>query len=71
MTYRLILPVEDNKVVVTLPPDFKGRKEVAVFIDDEVCTRSQKFEELKLAMTNPLLLSDIAEVHQEFDAIDS
>ncbi|GAB1448949.1 hypothetical protein MASR2M44_19710 [Bacteroidota bacterium] len=71
MTYRVILPVEDNNVVVTLPPDFKGSKEVAVFIADEVCTRSKKIEELKLAMTDPLFLSDIAEVHQEFDAIDS
>lgn len=71
MTYKVILPVEDNKVVVTLPPDFKGRKEVAVFIDDEVISRSQRIEELKLAMTDPLFLSDIAEIHQDFDAIDS
>ena len=36
MTFKVILPVEDNKVVITLPPDFSGRKNVLVYVDDEI-----------------------------------
>ena len=44
MTFKVILPVEDNKVVITLPPDFSGRKNVLVYVDDEINQKTLKIE---------------------------
>ncbi len=70
MTYRQVCSVNNNQVIVTLPPDFKNKKQVTVVVDDEVDTKAQKLEQLKHAATDPLFLADIKEIHQDFDSID-
>ena len=66
----MVCKVKDNQVVLTLPPDLRDKKEVTVFIDDQVDNRSLKFEALKAASNDPLFLADILEVQQDFDSID-
>lgn len=70
MTYKVVCPVKDNQVILTLPPDFKNRKEVTVFIDDPVDTKALKLEALMVASNDPLFLTDIKEVQEDFNLID-
>ena len=71
MTYKVICPVRDNQVIITLPPDFKGKKEVTIYINDSTDLKNQKLEVLKLAAKDPLFTADIHEISQDFDSIDS
>lgn len=70
MTFRQICSVNNNQVVVTLPPNFGNRKQVTVVIDDQVDSRAQKLAQLKDALKDPLFLEDIMEIHKDFDSID-
>lgn len=44
MTYRIVCPVNNNQVVVTLPPSFSNKKQVTVFVDDQVDIKAQKIK---------------------------
>ena len=70
MTYKIICPVKDNKIILTLPPDFIDKKQVTIYVDDQVDARSQKLEALKKASNDPLFLADIKEIKEDFYAID-
>jgi hypothetical protein len=70
MTFKIVCPVNDNQVTVSLPPDFKNKKQVIVYIEDLVDQKSSKIDVLKLAASDPLFLADIMEVQQDFDSID-
>ncbi|HLG04137.1 MAG TPA: hypothetical protein VI731_11115 [Bacteroidia bacterium] len=70
MTYKIICPVKNNQVIVILPPDFIDKKQVTIYIDDQVDIRSQKLEALKNASNDPLFLADIKEIKDDFDSID-
>lgn len=70
MTFRQICSVNNNQVIVTLPPNFGNRKQVTVVIDDQVDSRAQKLAQLKDALKDPLFLEDIMEIHKDFDSID-
>jgi hypothetical protein len=70
MTYKIICPVKNNQVIINLPADFNGKKEVTVYVDDQVDIRSQKLEALKMASNDPLFLADIQEIKNDFDSID-
>jgi len=67
MTYKVVCTVKDNQVILTLPPDFKNKKEVTAFIEYPVDTKSLKLEALKFASSDPLFLADIKEVQEDFD----
>jgi hypothetical protein len=71
MTYKQVCVVNNNQVVVTLPPDFGNKRQVTVLIDDQVDSREQKLALLKDASEDPLFLSDISEINRDFDAIDN
>jgi hypothetical protein len=70
MTYRKVCSVENNKVIINLPDDFKGKKQVMVVVDDLADTKAQKLELMKLAAKDPLFLADIKEIQDDFDSID-
>ena len=70
MTYKIICPVKNNQVTITLPPHFNDKKHVTVYVDDQVDSKSQKLETLKMAQNDPLFLADIKEVQQDFNSID-
>lgn len=71
MTYKIVCPVQNNQVILTLPPDFKDKNQVTVYIDDQVDLKSSKLESLKMASNDPLFLADIREVNNDFDFIDN
>ena len=70
MTCKIICPVKDNKVIVTLPPDFINKKRVTVYVDDQIDAKFQKLEFMKVASNDPLFLADIKETQHDFDSID-
>jgi hypothetical protein len=70
MTYKIICPVKNNQVIVTLPPDFADKKQVTIYVDDQVDVKSQKLEALRRASNDPLFLADIKEIKEDFDSID-
>ena len=71
MTYRQVCNVNNNQVIITLPADFKGKKQVTVVVDDLVDAKIQKLAMLKNASEDPLFLADIAEIQHDFDSIDN
>lgn len=70
MTYRIVCPVENNQVTLTLPPGLKGRKEVTVVVEDPMETRAEKMDKLKQASSDPLFLADIQVIQHDFDFSD-
>jgi len=70
MTYKTICLVKNNQVILTLPPNFRNKKEVTVYVDDQVDIKAQKLDAMKMAANDPLFLADIREVHADFDSID-
>jgi len=70
MTYRIICPVKNNQVVLTLPPNFRDKKEVTIYVDDQIDVKSQKMDAMKMAAKDPMFLADIHEIHADFDSID-
>ena len=70
MTFRQVCKVTNNQVVVNLPPNFVNKQQVTVVIDDVIDTKSQKLEQLKDALNDPLFLADIKEIQNDFDSID-
>jgi hypothetical protein len=70
MTYRKVYSVENNKVIINLPDDFKGKKQVLIVVDDLADTKAQKLELMQLAAKDPLFLADIKEIQDDFDSID-
>jgi hypothetical protein len=71
MTFRQVCKVNNNQIVVNLPPDFIDKKQVTVVIEDVVDTKTQKLERLKAALNDPLFLADIKEIQSDFDSIDN
>jgi len=71
MTFRQICIVENNQVIITLPPSFENQKQVTVVIDAVVDSKTQKLALLKEASVDPLFLADIEEINKDFDSIDS
>ena len=70
MTYKIVCPVVNNQVVLTLPPDLRDKEEVTIFIEDGTDDRAKKLEELRKAAKDPLFLADIREIQEDFRAID-
>ena len=71
MTFKQVCLVNNNQIVVTLPPNFENSRQVTVLIDDQVDSREQKLALLKDASKDPLFLSDISEINSDFDSIDN
>ena len=72
MKHKKVYTVSGNsQLVIDLPESFKNKDKVLVIIDDVIETKEDKLERLKEAMNDPLFLSDMQEINQDFDAIDS
>lgn len=70
MTYKIICPVKNSQIIVPLPADFLDKKQVTMYVDDQVDSRLQKLEALKKASNDTLFLADIQEIKNDFDYID-
>lgn len=71
MTLRKVYNVENNQLIITLPDSFKGKEKLLVTVDDVVDTKLEKIAMLKDAKNDPLFLSDIIEVSEDFNIVDS
>ena len=70
MTHRQIYNISNNKLVINLPDSFKNKKQVLVTLDDSVETFAEKLALMKQAASDPLFLSDVKEVNDDFGSID-
>ena len=71
MTHKQIYGISNtNQLVITLPEDFQHQKEVLINIDEIHDTQSKKIELMKEAANDPLYLSDLEEVNNEFAQIE-
>ena len=71
MSHRNIYEVNDNQLIINLPKEFKNKMKVLVTIDDVTDSNAAKLLMLKQAATDPLFLSDVEEVRNDFDLVDS
>ena len=62
------MEVVNNQVTITLPKEFKGKKQILVILDDQVGEYLRKLELMKLAADDPLFLADLQEVREDFSA---
>ncbi len=70
MTVSMICQVNNNQIIVTLPPEFASHKEVHIEIDDLISERDRKLEIMRNVKSDALFLSDIEEINQDFKFID-
>ena len=72
MTLKHIYEISNNnQLIITLPDTFKNKKRVLVTVDDLIDSKTLKMELLKQASNDPLFLSDIKEINDDFNHIDS
>jgi hypothetical protein len=71
MKVQQVFEVVENQIVITLPEGFEGKKKLLITIDDRVDEYLKKIELLKKAATDPLFLSDIQEVEEDFNFVDN
>ena len=69
MTYKIVCPVKNNQVILTLPPNFSNKKQVTVYGDDQIGLKSQKLDAWKMAANDPLPFADIRKIHADFDSV--
>jgi hypothetical protein len=69
MTLTKLYKVTDNQLIITLPIGFKD-KQVLVTIDDKPSLNEDKISMMKLAAKDPLYLSDLQEVNDDFEGIE-
>ncbi len=70
MTLRRIVEVINNQLIITLPDSFKGKKKLRVIVDDSIETKKEKLALLMQAANDPLFLSDIKAINEDFGSID-
>jgi len=67
MAYKKTYDVQkNNQLVINLPDRFRSRKRVKVTIEDIEEDRDEKISLLKKAASDPIFLSDIAEIDSDF-----
>ena len=72
MTYKKTYDVQkNNQLVIKLPDRFRSKKKVRVTIEDIDENRDEKIFLLKKAASDPIFLSDIAEIDLDFRYSDN
>ena len=70
MTFEKTYEIKNNKLTINLPDEFKSKKRVRVIIEDVDDDRKRKLKLLKGAAKDPLFLSDIKEITEDFQYSD-
>ncbi len=70
MTLKQICDVKNHQLIISLPDSFTDKKKVLVTIEDDFETHADKITLLKLASSDPLFLSDVKEVSDDFNSIE-
>ena len=72
MTFEKTYDVQkNNQLVINLPDKFRSKKKVRVTIEDIDENRDEKLSLLKKAASDPIFLSDIAEIDSDFRYYDN
>ncbi len=72
MTFEKTYDVKNkNQLIINLPERFKSKRKVKVIIEDVEDKRADKIEMLKNASKDPLFLSDINEISEDFKDSDN
>ncbi len=72
MTFEKTYDVQkNNQLVIILPDKFRSKKKVRVTIEDIDENRDEKLSLLKKAASDPIFLSDIAEIDSDFRYSDN
>jgi len=67
MTYKKTYDIQkNNQLVIDLPERFRSKKKVRITIEDIDENRDEKISLLKKAASDPIFLSDIAEIDSDF-----
>jgi hypothetical protein len=69
MTWKRIVDVHDQQIVINLPADFRQKK-VLVVVEDISESKVEKINRLKQASSDPLFLADIEEIRADFKTVD-
>jgi len=73
MTYSQLYKITDTQLIITLPAFFKD-KQVMVTVDDIVISKAspanEKMALMKVAAQDPLYLSDLKEVNDDFGSFE-
>ncbi len=71
MTFEKTYEVQkNNRLIIKLPDRFKTKKRVRVIVEDIDENRDEKIKLLNNASKDPLFLSDIAEISEDFENSD-
>jgi hypothetical protein len=70
MTLRQIYPVENNRLIIDLPENFKGKKTVLVIVEDVKNSYEEKCALMKQAVNDPLYMADIEDAMDDFKYVD-
>ncbi len=71
MTFEKTYEIQkNNQLTIKLPERFKSRKRVRIIIEDVDDDRNAKLDLLRNALKDPLFLSDIQEVKDDFQYSD-
>ena len=71
MTFERTYEIKDGKqLIINLPDKFRSKKRVRVIIEDVDEDKQSKLEYLKRAANDPLFLSDVQEIQEDFQYTD-
>ncbi len=70
MTLKQIYHIDNNRLIIDLPENFRGKKSVMVIVEDIKRSYEDKCTLMKEAANDPLYLSDIKEVTNDFKYAD-
>jgi len=60
----------DNRILITLPEQFRNFKKVVVVIENTDDEKEKKLLLIQQAVNDPLFIADISEVNDDFKHID-
>ena len=71
MTFERTYEINDNnQLIIRLPDKFRSKRRVRVIIEDIDDDKKSKLESLKKAAKDPLFLSDVQEIQEDFQYTD-
>ena len=71
MTFERTYEINDNnQLIIRLPDKFRSKRRVRVIIEDIDDDKKSKLESIKKAAKDPLFLSDVQEIQEDFQYTD-
>jgi hypothetical protein len=70
-TFKKKYKIKDNQLIIDLPKEFDDISNVLVTIEEDMNDHQKKINMMKNASKDPLFLSDIKEINDDFKFADS